>query len=86
MICFCTTCHDSVTAELLMTQLVIKIKYQSYSYMFSGLQASSLNCTYEEGSRNAVRIVLIDTSRSQFLKFPLYVLISVGSISLCYLI
>jgi len=41
-----------------MAQLVIKTKYQSYSDMFNGLQASSSNCTYEEGSRNAICIVL----------------------------
>jgi len=73
LICFCATCHDSVTAEWQMTQLFIKIKYQSYSDMFNGLQASSTKWLYVEWSQNAMCIVWIDTSRSQFLKFSLYV-------------
>jgi len=55
------------------TQLFITMKYQCYSDVFSGLQASSAEFMYEEGSRNAICIVLIDISRSQFLKFSLYI-------------
>lgn len=44
--------------------------------MFNGFQALSTDCVYEEGSHNAICIVLIDKSRPHIVKFSFYVLCS----------